>query len=61
MTDTKYIRQRDALIPFAERHADDLFGKVPTGDRDKWICDWNSAFHSKMDALAKEQGLSKTW
>ena len=57
MVDTKYIRQRDALIPFAERYANDLHGETPKGDRDKMNSDWNSAFHSKMDALSREHKL----
>ena len=59
MTDKKYVTERDKLIPFAERYTNELHGVTPTGDRDKWTNNWNATFHRKMNALAKEQGLTR--
>ena len=52
-----YIDARNRLIPIAERHANAKAGVKSTGDRDEWVEEWNYAFHTQMDLLAKEQGL----
>ena len=55
--DTKYINQRNRLIPLAEAYADRAAGKRPKGNSEAWLNRWNLMFHSRMDALAREQGL----
>lgn len=56
--DENYIQQRNALIPEAEKFADDKFGKSYKGKSDKernlWRANWNLAYHSCMDMLWRE-------
>jgi hypothetical protein len=59
MINKRYVAERDKLIPFAERYANKKFGERPGANRDKWVSDWNLAFHSKMDELAKTHGITK--
>jgi len=51
MIDKKYVAKRNKLIPFAERYANERFGRHPSGNRDMWITNWNSAFHGEMTRL----------
>ena len=56
MTDKKYEEARNALIPFAERYADELHG-TSHGERDRisWVSDWNVAFLGEMDRLWQQR------
>lgn len=59
-----YKLERNALIKFAERHADGLFGATSTApalswERKGWVIGWNRAFLGEMDRLARENGLIK--
>ena len=55
----EYIKARDALIPHAERYANEQVGKHPNSkeDREEWGAKWNQVFLAKMDKLAREIGL----
>lgn len=59
--DANYIRQREKLIPIAEKFANDTCGKKY--DKEKYRdtieygTEWNKAFHGKMDVLLKENGI----
>lgn len=50
-----YEEQRNALIPEAEKFADNKFGKSYKGtsdeERNLWRANWNLAFFSQMDKL----------
>lgn len=53
MEDHSYIAKRESLITHAERYANQLCGKMPTGDL-AWSDKWNLAFHRKMESLVSE-------
>ena len=64
----KYVREREKLIHFAEAYANQGAGKRPrskakrkTADPDlvKWCEKWNKLFHSKMNQLCIEVGITK--
>lgn len=57
MRDAWYQRERDNLIPIAERHANKQCGISPKGSRDEWSEKWTKCFACKMDELARENGL----
>ena len=60
MTDKKYEEVRNALIPFAERHANDLHGTTHgSRDRSEWAADWNVAYLGEMTRLYKESKRGK--
>jgi len=50
-----YEEARNALIPFAERFANEKEGAVPGISREEWVTAWNIAFLGEMDRLNKEQ------
>ncbi len=54
MTDEKYIKARNKLIPEAERYANEVHGK-PIGQAGDLA--WSKTFLLKMDALAVKEGL----
>ena len=56
MTDKEYEKERNLLIPFAVKHADEKEGKDPgyLQGRNEWIKSWNTSFLIEMDRLAKE-------
>ena len=54
VTDIEYIRQRDSLIPIAEKIADNKYGARGSAnikEREKWYGEWNYCFHSTMNEL----------
>lgn len=57
-TDKKYEKKRNALIPEAERYANEKYGVKFKGgsesERKEWFADWNRTFHGKMNLLWKE-------
>jgi hypothetical protein len=57
----KYVQERNALIPTAERHADKLCGSTGQGmsdfEREQWVAKWNRIFHGTMDNLWKKENL----
>jgi len=59
MTDADYKDARNMLIPVAETFTNDTIGtsQSPTVSRSEWAANWSRAFLTKMDELAKEQGL----
>jgi len=58
MADKKYEEARNALIPFAEKYANEKEEKNPVGQsREEWAKAWNLAFLGRMDKLAKEQRI----
>lgn len=52
-----YETGRNALIPLAEKYANEKHCEKAGYDREKWAILWNIAFHRKMDSLARERGL----
>lgn len=54
-----YIDARDMLIPVADRFANDKSGtsRAPGEVRADWARRWSMTFLTKMDELAREQGL----
>lgn len=71
MTNEEYVEQRDALIPKAERHADEQAGDAPDRpprgapaaamkrherEMNEWGKRWSRLFHAEMNRLAKEIG-----
>ncbi len=54
MTDEKYIKARNKLIPEAERYANEVHGK-PIGQAEDLA--WSKTFLLKMDTLADKEGL----
>ena len=59
MTNQEYIDARDALIPLAERFANDRQGtsQAPGEPRMNWAARWGRTFLGRMDELVKKQGL----
>jgi len=55
----EYQKQRNALIPHAERYANKIYGKEPEGSRIKWVRNWNMVFLERMDELVREINLWK--
>lgn len=68
----EYVAARNALIPEAERIANETVGPKPKNadpyemqpyDHKKttvqWVSDWNIIFFREMDRLARETGLTK--
>lgn len=54
-----YIKAREALIPAAEKHADEVAGaNCGGGDYLQWADKWNFHFHTKMADLATEAGIA---
>lgn len=61
--DPNYEKQRNALIPEAERYANKLLGPEPLCSPIKqdvgiWRMKWTRAFLAKMDELAQAAGLT---
>jgi hypothetical protein len=54
VTDEKYIKARNKLIPEAERYANEVHDK-PIGLAENLA--WSKTFLLKMDALAVKEGL----
>jgi len=56
-----YRESRDMLIPLAESYANDTIGtsQSPAVSRSEWAAEWSRTFLTKMDELAREQGLIK--
>ncbi len=56
-TDKEYERQRNVLIPEAEKYANKECG-VNKGEmgEEKRTAKWNHCFHTKMNQLWKEKG-----
>lgn len=46
-----YEEQRNALIPQAEIHANNVTNKLDA--EDKYSADWTRAFHKEMDRLCR--------
>jgi len=59
MTKEEYVREREKLIPIAERIANDIAGPSLPGNREMRSAIWNRTFHSMMDELARHNGLVK--
>lgn len=60
MTNRKYEKARNLLIPFATREANMAHGKEspPIGpNRLMWYTNWNASFLKAMDRLAVEHGV----
>ena len=65
MTDEDYQKERNKLIPFAEKYANEKAGKrfrfltkpLEFKNYNEWAIDWNRIFLGKMDQLARETGL----
>ncbi len=56
--DRAYATQRDRLIPAAEAYAELVAGpRHEAVDHSVWAEQWNKAFLTKMDELAREKGL----
>ena len=60
----KYSRERNTLIPIAEKFANKQYGSVGPSSaepkkRDDWVKNWNIAFLGKMDELYKVKYGSK--
>ena len=54
----KYQKERNRLIPHAERYANEQCGKTCTeGNQEVWRRKWNVTFLGKMDELARETRL----
>jgi len=53
----KYEEERNLLIPFAEKYANEKEGKFPKSGQSKeaWSIVWNLAFLGEMNKLAKKQ------
>uniref|UniRef100_A0A6M3IU95 Uncharacterized protein n=1 Tax=viral metagenome TaxID=1070528 RepID=A0A6M3IU95_9ZZZZ len=52
MVDKAYEAERNKLIPFAERFADELYGTTNIGrPRSEWASNWNIAFLGEMNRL----------
>ncbi len=58
MTDKKYIKARNKLIPEAERYANEVHSK-PIGQAEDLA--WSKTFLLKMDALAFKEGLIESY
>lgn len=60
MVDLIYEELRNRLIPVAEKYANHMTGKRPTNEilQERWAAKWNLMFHTRMNELAKEEGLS---
>lgn len=59
MKNSEYIKNRDKLIPIAEKYAnDEVGGTCVEGNREEWAAKWSNTFHTKMNKLAKEQGIT---
>lgn len=61
MTNDEYVKERDALIPFAERYTDKHIGKRPADgqSRDEYNRVWTITFLDRMNLLSREAGLVK--
>ena len=59
MTNLKYEKARNALIPFAEKYADKKVGAKAKSlkSREEWSKDWNVAYLGEMDRLAREHEI----
>ena len=61
MTNLKYEKARNALIPFAEKYADKKVGAKAESSklksREEWSMHWNVAYLGEMDRLARECGV----
>lgn len=62
MTDMIYEKNRNKLMPEAEKYANEMTGLRPkTGaNREQhieWSDKWNRAYHRRMNELAREKGL----
>jgi len=57
----RYQVKRDALIPIAEKYANQIEGKQRNTNEsyEKWAYRWNVVFLHKMNELARDQGLVK--
>jgi hypothetical protein len=60
--DHDYIRQRDALIPEAEKKANKRFGEKAPGTtgkaNEKYAKDWTGCFFREMDRLWRRKEAS---
>ena len=60
LIDEEYIREVNALVPVAEKFANQQFGKAsPKGSvklKAEWAAKWNYCFHQKRERLWKERG-----
>lgn len=64
MTDVEYIEKRNKLVPQAVEHANKMCGSQHDNDmtkkeREIWAHEWNRSYHTKMNELAKAEGLCK--
>lgn len=59
MTDKEYEEKRNALIPEAERYANEKHGKFYSGNINTWRRDWTITFFNKMDELAYREGIGR--
>lgn len=55
--DAEYIRERNSLIPEAEKFADRVVPWTAADSMDDWSARWNKAFHGRMNELARQRGL----
>ena len=64
LIDKDYIREINALIPLAEKFANQQFGKaVPKGSvkvKAEWAAKWTFCFIQKRDRLYRERTYSLT-
>lgn len=58
----KYETARNSLIPEAKKYANKVVGvRPPKKNIDKyeqWCNEWNFSFHTRMNVLAKEKGIT---
>ncbi|MDO9527761.1 MAG: hypothetical protein Q7J27_01230 [Syntrophales bacterium] len=59
--DKLYISRRNALIPLAEKFANEKCGKESSSKKlkikDAWSAKWNTAFSTEMERLVNENRL----
>ena len=58
IVDTEYVKQRNELIPFAEKYANQKCGMSGNGmsesERLSWVRNWNKVYSEKMNSLSKQ-------
>lgn len=57
----QYIKDREALIPFATKKADNVIGFKKAGGNlsDELATVWNYTFHTEMERLVRKEGIVK--
>lgn len=61
ISDAEYQERRNMLIPMAEKVANQKHGRNWREHgykyNDRWVADWNRAFHETMTELCRMRGL----